>query len=115
MISEFILSINSYNVPLSFIAHLIIFIGALYVALHNRNLPQWHITPLWYLGLVHLFTGCTTLVQWTIGPEHPLSYWNMGLFGEVLCNISLAAIVLVMFIVTLRQDILGSKKRRLNS
>ncbi len=114
MISEFILAINRYNVPVSFVAHIIIFVGAFYVALHNRNLPRWHITPLWYLGLIHLFTAVTVVIQWAIGPEHPLSYWNAGLFGEVLCNIALSAIVIVMFALTIGEDIMGSRKRRLN-
>lgn len=112
MISELILSLNSLDVTLNFISHLLIFIGAFYIALHNRDLPEWLITPLWYLGLVHLFTGITAIIQWTVGPENPLSYWNMGLFGEVMCNIALSAIVVVMFVMTLRNDIIGSKNRR---
>lgn len=114
MISELMVSVNSYNVIVSFMLHIVIFISTFYIVLHDRTLPQWCITPLWYLGLIHLFTASTVVVQWTIGPEHPLSYWNMGLFGEVLCNVALAAIVVIMFALTVRQDIIGSKSRRLN-
>lgn len=112
MISDFIIALNRFDVPMNFICHLLVFIGAFYIALHNRNLPQWLITPLWYLGLMHFFTGLTAIIQWTIGPEHPLSYWNMGLFGEVMCNVALSSIVLIMFFVTVREDFIGIKNRR---
>lgn len=110
MISEIILAINSFNMPVNFVTHLIIFVGTFYVVLHNHNLRQWHITPLWYLGLIHLFTAITVIIQWTLGPENPLSYWNMGLFGEALCNVALSAIVIIMFFFTVRQEWRESKK-----
>lgn len=111
MITEIVIFLNSVTVPVNFLCHLIIFVGTFYVAIHNRNIPQWHITPLWYLGLANLFVAITILVQWTVGPEHPLSYWNIGLVGESACDIILASIVLVMFAVTLRHDIINRKNR----
>lgn len=111
MITEFIVFLNSLSVLINFVCYLLVFIGSFYVAIHNRKLPQWHITPLWYLGLANLFMAVTILVNWTIGPEHPLSYWNMGTVGQALCNIILASIVAVMFVVTLGCDIINRKKR----
>lgn len=103
---------NSYALAINFVAHVLIFIGTFYVALQNRNLPQWHITPLWYAGLCSLFVAITIVLQWAIGPEFPLSYWNLGLFGETLLNIAVAAIAVIMLIGTVRADIKYRKKRQ---
>ena len=103
---------NSYALSINFIAHIFIFIGTFYVALQNRNLPQWHITPLWYAGLCSLFVAITIILQWAIGPEFPISHYNMGLLGETLFNISVAAIAVIMLIGTVRTD-LKNRKRRL--
>lgn len=111
MITELMVFFNSVTLPINFVCHICVWIGSFYVALHNRNLPTWHVTPLWYLGLVNLFVAVTILVQWVIGPEHPLSYWNFGLFGETLSNIILASIVIVMFLVTILNDFKGRKQR----
>lgn len=115
MISHITTFLNSLTVPINFVCHLLIFVGSFYVALHNRKIPQWHLTPLWYLGLANLFVSITILTQWVIGPEHPLSYWNIGLVGETICTIILAAIVVTMFAATVFRDIIGSKKRRQES
>lgn len=112
MIVEVTAFLNSLNVPINFVNHITVFIGAFYVAIHNRTLPQWHITPLWYLGLFNLFTAITILIQWIIGAEHPLSYWNMGQIGSTLSNITLAFIVLVIFMHTVANDLVGRRKRR---
>lgn len=103
---------NSYALSINFIAHTLIFIGTFYVALQNRNLPHWHITPLWYAGLCSLLVSITIVVQWAIGPEFPLSYWNFGLFAETLFNVSVAAIAAIMLIGTVRSDIKYRKKRQ---
>lgn len=112
MIADLSILLNSFNVPINFTNHMVIFAGSFYIAIHNRRIPQWHITPLWYLGLLNLFAGITILIQWCIGPEHPLSYWNLGLFAETLANCSLAAIVLIMFLHTVGHDLRERKKRR---
>jgi hypothetical protein len=111
MIYNIIVYLNGLTVPLNFISHTLIFIGSFYVAMHNRKLPQWHITPLWYLGLANFFVAITIIIQWTIGPEHPISYWNMGLAASTLCNIILASIVVIMFVITIGCDIIGRKNR----
>lgn len=111
MISTLNLWTYAYDIVINFIAHLTIFTGAFYVALHNRNLPRWHITPLWYVGLFSMIVCVTILVQWTIGSEHALSYYNMGKLAETLVNCSVAAIALVMLIGTVRSDLRGRKHR----
>lgn len=111
MITELTVILHGLTLPINFVCHLCIWLGSFYVALHNRNLPAWHITPLWYLGLTHLLIAITVIVQWTIGPEHPLSYWNFGVIGETLSDMALAAIVIVMWVVTLRHDFIGRNKR----
>lgn len=105
---------NQFGLGINFAAHVLIFIGTFYVALHNRNLKQWHVTPLWYAGLCSLFVAITILVQWAIGPEHPLSYWNIGLMGETLLNIAVASIAVIMLISTVRLDLRNAKKRKPN-
>lgn len=112
MIIEIIAFLNSLNVPINFVNHTAIFIGIFYVALHNRKLPQWHITPLWYLGLFNLFVAVTILVQWTIGSEHPMSYWNIGMIATTVCNIALAFIAVLMFAYTVVEDVVGKRKRK---
>ena len=106
---------NNYALTINFLAHLIIFIGAFYVALHDRKLPQWHITPLWYTGLCSLFVWITIVIQWSIGPEYPLSYWNAGIMGETLLHVSVALIAAVMFLRTMFTDLRNRKKRTLST
>lgn len=112
IIGGIIESITPYQVVIDFVAHFTIFFGTFYVAVHNRSLPQWHIVPLWYTGLFALLGAITILVQWTIGPEHPLSYWNLGRFVETLLNVSVASIAIIMFSGTLLKDLKGSKNRK---
>lgn len=104
-----------YDVLINFIAHFIIFIGTFYVALQNRNLPQWHITPLWYVGLFSFLVCISILLQWGIGPEFPLSYFNLGKLAETLVDISVASIAGIMLIATIRKDLRGRKSRRTKS
>lgn len=112
MITEITVWLKGYSVPVIFVCHLITFIGIFYVVLHNRKMPQWHITPLWYLGLANLFVVTSILIQWTIGVEHPLSYWNLGILGETLIEIILASFVLIMFSETVWADLKGRRQRR---
>jgi hypothetical protein len=113
-----IIWLNEFNyvheLLINFIAHLIIFIGAFYVALQNRKLPQWHITPLWYVGLFALTTNITIVFQWAIGPEFPMSYYNLGRLTETLLNVAVAAVAGIMLIGTIRRDIKYAKQRRQN-
>lgn len=102
----------TYEIIINFIAHFLIFVGAFYVALQNRNLPQWHVTPLWYVGLSSILVCVTIIVQWSIGPEHPMSYFNLGNLAETAVNIAVAAVATIMLIGTVRRDLHESKKRR---
>lgn len=96
---------------LNFICHMVIFIGSFYIALHNRNLPKWHVTPLWYVGLSSFACAITILCQWGMGPNFPLSYHNIGTLTEVFSNISLSAIAVIFLTLTVRKDIKGSYNR----
>ena len=112
MITQLNLFAYNYEMIINFIAHFLIFLGSFYVALQNRNLPQWHITPLWYVGLSSIVVCFTIVCQWAIGPEFPLSYWNLGNLAETAVNISVAAVAGIMLIGTVRRDIHEAKKRK---
>jgi len=94
----------SVNLSINIVSHIIIFIGAFYVALYNKRLPLWHITPLWYVGLASLFSVITIVLEFIFGPQFPLSNFNLILFVETLLNLSLAYLVLVMFIATIKSS-----------
>lgn len=113
MISGLTMFTYNYEILINFIAHFVIFLGTFYVALQNRNLPQWHITPLWYVGLSSILVCITILVQWAVGPEEPLSYWNLGKLAETMVNVSVALVAAIMLVGTIRRDIYERKKRRL--
>lgn len=102
---------NTWNLLINFLTHLIVFVGILYVAIHNRELKDWIITPLWYLGLTSGFVCVTVIVQWTVGPEHPMSYWTLGQLGEIGSHIILACICGILFLQTIRSDIVHRKDR----
>lgn len=111
MIVEAIAFFNANQLIVAFTSHFVIFIGALYVALQNRSLPQWHITPLWYVGLFSFLTCFTIICQWSIGPEFPLSYWNLGQMAHSAVDVTLAILAAIMLIGTVRKDIKARKKR----
>lgn len=90
---------NLLNINL--VAHIIIFIGSFYIAVSNNYLPKWILTPLWYTGLCSLFVSISIIIQATVGRDHPLSYSNLGIMGETLLNITIATIVITMFIKTI--------------
>lgn len=103
----------NYELMINFIAHFLIFVGSFYVALQNRKLPQWHITPLWYVGLFSLLVCISVILEWAIGPEYPLSYWNIGKLSETAVDVSIALVATIMLIITVRRDIRSRKKRML--
>lgn len=112
MITVFNTFTNNYSLAINFLAYSLIFLGSSYVALQNRKLPQWHITPLWYVGLSSLLTSITIFVYWVIGPQHPLSYFNFGKLSETLVLISLAGVATTMLVVTVKRDLKAAKHRR---
>lgn len=112
MIADTLFLLNSFNMPINFICHSLVFISSFYVAMHNREIPQWVITPLWYLGLTSLLISISILVQYFISPEHELSYWNLGSVLEYVSNIILSFMCVMFFSTTVFKDIKGAKKRK---
>ena len=106
---DFLLSIQ---LLINFLACSAVFMGAFYIALQNRNLPSWHITPLWYLGLSALFVALSIVLQGMFGRDFELSYAQVGILGETALNLSLAGIALIMMIGTIRQDLRQRKNRK---
>lgn len=105
MISSALDFVSASHLTLNFAAHLSIFVGALYTALHDKEMPHWVVTSMWYIGLISLFTSITILCQWTLGPEFPLSYWSIGILGETALNISVAFVLVVLMLKTVKADL----------
>lgn len=107
-----IATIDTYALVINFFAHMLIFVGSFYVVMHNRRLPKWHVTPLWYVGLSALACNIAIALQWGLGTEFPLSYANIGLITETCLNISLATLAAIFFSVTVLVDMKESKRRQ---
>lgn len=111
MITEIVAFFNSWTLLINFVCHAAIFVSVFYVAVHNRELKPWIITPLWWLAAISGFTAVTVVIQWAIGPEHPMSYWTLGVLGEISSHIVLAAICFTLFLQTIRLDLKYRKDR----
>lgn len=98
MILEIVNAVQDVQMVVNFLAHTAIFIGTLFIAVYSKHLPVWHVTPLWYAGLTSCFTAITVVCEWAFGPEFPLSYSMLGIFGETALNIAIAAIALIMML-----------------
>ena len=92
-------SINPAALALNLLCHLAIFVGTFYVILHSKNLPKWHITPLWWAGLSCLLTALSIIMGYAFGDDFPMAYVHIGTYGETALNICLAVIA-VSFIVS---------------
>lgn len=103
--------VSVISLPLSFIIHIIIFIGGLYVAIHSRIIPEWLSTCLWYVGLGSLFVSITIGLEYIIGPSFPMSYTNLGQIAELLDSTIIAFTVSLMFGNTLYHDLKNKKNR----
>lgn len=99
-----IVVIDNFALHINFVAHLLIFIGSFYVVMYNRRLPQWHVTPLWYVGLSALASNLAIALQWIFGTEFPLSYANIGLISETSLNVSLATLATFLLITTIKHN-----------
>jgi hypothetical protein len=99
------------TLPLNLLSYVIIFIGSFYIALHCRNLPNWLVTPMWYTGISAFLTGLSIILQWILGEDFPLSYYNTGLMCELMLHISLGITIGLLFFNTVRKDIDGAKRR----
>lgn len=104
--------LNLFAQPVNFISHLLIFLGAFYILLHNRNMPKWHVTPLWWAGCASLFTFITIVLGLYFGDEFVFSYSRMGYVGEVAFNTCVASIAMVFLIKTVKADIANRKYRK---
>lgn len=104
--------LNLFAQPVNFISHLLIFLGAFYILLHNRNMPKWHVTPLWWAGCASLFTFITIVFGLYFGDEFVFSYSRMGYVGEVAFNTCVAFIAMVFLIKTVKADIANRKYRK---
>jgi len=88
-----------------------IFFGGLYSAIHNRLIPHWYATCLWYIGSFSFLTSITIFLEWIFGEDFILSYTNIGILGETLLIIALAVTSTIMLCYTAKEDIIESKKR----
>ena len=111
MITSVMTIFIQHQIVINFVSYFFIFLGTFYVALHNRKMPQWAVCPLWYVGLFSLLTCVTIICQWAIGPEHPLSYWNLGQLTQSLVYVTLAIMSVLSLAITVKKDISESKKR----
>lgn len=105
----------NYELLINFIAHFLIFTGSFYVALQNRKLPQWHITPLWYVGLFSLLVCISVVLEWSIGADYPLSYNQIGRLSETAVDVCIALVATIMLTITVGRDIRYRKKRKLET
>jgi hypothetical protein len=111
MLREAVNMLEMLSSPLNFASGVLVFLGGGYIALHNRNIPNWLVTCLWYMGLFGLLNSFTILVEWSQGQMHPLSHFQIGNATETLFNVSVAFTVGIMFFNTVWQDVKGAKLR----
>lgn len=97
---------------INFTSCFLIFLGGGYIALHSRVLPKWAVTCLWYIGLAALLNAITILIEWTIGPLHPFSHFQIGKVTETGVLLMMAIMVGFLFFNTVWQDYLGAKRRK---
>lgn len=94
------------------LAHIVIFSGGLYTAIHSRVIPNWAATCFWYVGLTSLFSLITILVELIVGSYHPLSYTNMKILAELLPILSISIAVTIFFSHTVYVDFKNRNKRK---
>jgi len=110
--TDIVMLLTSLSLPINFICHLTVFIGGLYIAVHSRVIPTWLSTCLWYIACSSFLIMISMILGWIYGPQFPLSYQNLGFFGEILFNFWIAGTTLLFFLHTLRIDIIHSKHRK---
>lgn len=86
-----------------FLVYTFTFSCSLYIAIHNKNIPNWIITPLWYIGLSSAFTGITILLEWIYGDQFCMGYSKIGFIGELAFAASVGATLGILFANTLRE------------
>ena len=103
--------LTHYSYPVNFISHLLIFTGAFYILLHNRNLPRWHVTPLWWAGCASMLAFITIVLGLFFGDDFVFSYFRFGLVAETLFNACIASIAVTFLWRTVKNDLCGRKQR----
>lgn len=112
MLTDLLVHLYDVSIYVNLICYIAIFLGGFYVALHSRNIPRWLATALWYTGTFSFFTAVTIVLEFMYGQLFELSYFQIGLFGEMAMKVSLASIVIVLFLETVYKDYRGAKKRK---
>ncbi len=102
--------LDVFSLKIHSICHVIIFSGIFLFVVKWKNAPQWHVTPLWYVGLSSLFIAFSVLCEWIWGLSVPFSYHNLGLIAEIMFDIFLASLVIVFF-VTYTKKYLAEKNK----
>jgi hypothetical protein len=109
---DFINFLTFFAQPVNFFAHLVIFLGAFYILLHNKHMPRWHVTPLWWAGCASLFTFFTIVMGLFFGDDFVFSYSRFGYVGEVAFNTCIASVALVFLVRTLKADLQRKKQAK---
>ena len=112
MFIDFLVNLYDVSTYINLACYVVIFLGGFYVALHSRDIPRWLTTALWYVGMFAMFTAITIVLEFAYGQLFPLSYFQVGLFGEIAIKVTLACIVITLFLETVWKDYKGSKKRK---
>lgn len=102
-------------VPINLASHILIFAGSGYALLHARQLPRWHLTPLWYVGLGSLAAAISILLGLIMGDGFALAYARIGVLLETAVNVALGLLAATMLYHVIRADIAGRKRRATGS
>lgn len=89
--------------PFYFLIYCFIFGCSLYIAVYNKTIANWIITPLWYIGLSSLFINATIALEWIYGEKFSMSYSEIGFIGEIAFAASVAVTLALLFFNTVKQ------------
>jgi len=98
MIDQALSLLSSYGDAVNLVCCLMIFAGGLYVAINPGPRPQWLVTSLWYASASSLFVALTIIVEFVYGRDFELSYYQIGVIGEILFKIFVSIIAFGIFI-----------------
>lgn len=118
MFENFYIFMSSVALPLNLIFYIVIFLSSFIIVFKNTRLPQWHVTPLWWVGLSSLACVIAIMMQYVFGPIFILSYKNIGFILELLLTGSLAflaATFLIAFFLSMRRKTVPSKSAKKNA
>jgi hypothetical protein len=101
--------------PINLVAHITIFFGSGYALIHARNMPRWHLIPLWWVGLASLFAVISIILGVLMGDAFVLSYASNGFLVETIVNVALAVLSGTMLWHVAWSDIKGKQMRTTGS